>query len=67
MEDATKHVRTTAQKLYALVHQSTTNSEQMENLVKRFTHVTNQTMVDAQINAPKMEIMLNVVVMKGEN
>jgi len=39
----------------------------MENLVKRFTHATNQTMADAQISVLKTEKMLNVVVMKDEN
>ena len=67
MEDATKHVRTTAQKLCVLVHQSITNLEQMVNLVKRFTHATNQTMVDVLINVLKKKIMLNVVVMKDVN
>ena len=67
MEDATKNVPTTMKKLCALVHQSTTNSEQMEKLVRRFTHATNQTTVDVLISALKKKRMLNVVVMKDGN
>jgi len=67
MEDVTKNVPTTAQKLCVLVHQSTSNSEQIENLVKRFTHATNQITVDVLINVPKKKKMLNVVVMKDVN
>ena len=67
MEDVTKNVRTMAQKPCVLVHQSTSNSEQMENHVKRFIHATNQITVDVLINVPKMEEMPNVVVMKVVN
>ena len=67
MEDVTKIAQTMAQKLCVLVHQSTTNLEQMVNLVKRFTHATNQTMVDVLINVLKMEEMRNVVVMMDVN
>ena len=64
MEDVTKNVQTTAQKLCVLACQRTTNLEQMENLVKRFTHATNQITVDALINVLKTKKTLNVVVMK---
>lgn len=67
MEDVTKNVPTTMKKLCALVHQLTTNSEQMVNLVKRFTPATNQITVDVLISVLKKKKMLNVVVMKVEN
>ena len=59
-----KRVLTMGMLLNVRVENLTSNLELMENLVRRFIHVTNQTTVDAPTNVRRKEMKPNAVVMK---